>query len=150
MSRALIALIALLVVLFVLVDSSLFTVDQTEQVLITQFGQPVRVIRDPACTPRRRSSRSVITFDKRLLNIELPGEQVILGDQRRLVVDSFTLFRITDPLLYYQSVGPAEDGISGRLNSVVSAACGACWPTTSCSTCCRPSATRSWRRSATR
>ena len=48
----------------------------------------------------------MISFDKRLLNLELPGEQVILGDQRRLVVDSFTLFRITDPLLYYQSVGP--------------------------------------------
>ena len=63
----------------------------------------------------------MITFDKRLLNLELPGEQVILGDQRRLVVDSFTLFRITDPLLYYQSVGPVEDGIRGRLNSIVSA-----------------------------
>ena len=63
----------------------------------------------------------MINFDKRLLNLELPGEQVILGDQRRLVVDSFTLFRITDPLLYYQSVGPVEDGIRGRLNSIVSA-----------------------------
>jgi len=63
----------------------------------------------------------VISFDKRLLNLELPGEQVILGDQRRLVVDSFTLFRISDPLLYYQSVGTVEDGIRGRLNSIVSA-----------------------------
>ena len=51
--------------------------------------------------------QTVIGFDKRLLNLELPGEQVILGDQRRLVVDSFTLFRIIDPLLYYQSVGTA-------------------------------------------
>jgi modulator of FtsH protease HflC len=65
--------------------------------------------------------QTVIPFDKRLLNLELPGEQVILGDQRRLVVDSFTLFRITDPLLYYQSVGTVEDGIRGRLNSIVSA-----------------------------
>ncbi len=63
----------------------------------------------------------MIEFDKRLLNLELPGEQVILGDQRRLVVDSFTLYRITDPLLYYQSVGTLEDGIRGRLNSIVSA-----------------------------
>jgi len=122
MSRVLIALIALLVVLFVVVDSTLFTVDQNEQVLITQFGQPVRVIKDPGLHAKTPFVQSVITFDKRLLNIELPGDQITLGDQRRLVVDSFTLFRIVDPLLYYQSVGPTQDGIIGRLNSVVSAA----------------------------
>jgi membrane protease subunit HflC len=122
MSRPLIALIALLVVLFVLADSSLFTVNQNEQVLVTQFGQPVRVIRVPGLNTKTPFIQTVISFDKRLLNIELPGDQVTLGDQRRLVVDSFTLYRISDPLLYYQSVGPAEDGIRGRLNSVVSAA----------------------------
>jgi len=122
MSRPLIALIALLVVLFVLADSSLFTVSQNEQVLVTQFGQPVRVVRDPGLQAKTPFIQAVITFDKRLLSIELPGDQVTLGDQRRLVVDSFTLYRIIDPLLYYQSVGPLEDGIRGRLNSIVSAA----------------------------
>jgi len=122
MSRALIAVVAVLVVLFIVVDSSLFTVDQNEQVLITQFGQPVRVIKDPGLHTKTPFVQSVITFDKRLLNIELPGDQITLGDQRRLVVDSFTLFRIVDPLLYYQSVGPTQEGIIGRLNSVVSAA----------------------------
>jgi modulator of FtsH protease HflC len=121
MSRAVIVVIAALVVAFVLVDASLFTVDQTEQVLITQFGDPIRVIRDPGLHAKTPFVQTVISFDKRLLNLELPGEQVILGDQRRLVVDSFTLFRITDPLLYYQSVGTVEDGIRGRLNSIVSA-----------------------------
>jgi membrane protease subunit HflC len=121
-SRSLIALIALLVVLFVLADSSLFTVNQYEQVLLTQFGQPVRVIQDAGLHTKTPFVQTVITFDKRLLNIELPGDQITLGDQRRLVVDSFTLYRITDPLLYYQSVGPAEDGIRGRLNQVVSPA----------------------------
>ena len=121
MSRVTIAGIAFLVVLFVLVDSWLFTVDQIDQVLITQFGQPVRVIVQPGLHTKTPFIQTVITFDKRLLSLELPGEQVILGDQRRLVVDSFTVFRITDPLLYYQSVGPAEDGIRGRLNSIVSA-----------------------------
>jgi membrane protease subunit HflC len=120
MSRAMIVAIAALVVLFVLVEASLFTVDQTEQVLITQFGDPVRVIPEPGLHMKTPFVQTVITFDKRLLNLELPGEQVILGDQRRLVVDSFTLFRITDPLLYYQSVGTVEDGIRGRLNSIVS------------------------------
>jgi membrane protease subunit HflC len=122
MSRPMMALVALLVVLFVLAESSLFTVNQNEQVLVTQFGQPVRVIRDPGLQAKTPFIQTVITFDKRLLSIELPGDQITLGDQRRLVVDSFTLYRIIDPLLYYQSVGPLEDGIRGRLNSVVSAA----------------------------
>jgi modulator of FtsH protease HflC len=121
MSRTVIAVIAALVVAFVLVEASLFQVDQTEQVLITQFGDPIRVIRQPGLHAKTPFVQTVISFDKRLLNLELPGEQVILGDQRRLVVDSFTLFRISDPLLYYQSVGTVEDGIRGRLNSIVSA-----------------------------
>jgi membrane protease subunit HflC len=122
MSRGLIGLIALLVVLFVLAETALFTVSQNEQVLVTQFGQPVRVIKDPGLHAKTPFVQTVIDFDKRLLNIELPGDQITLGDQRRLVVDSFTVYRITDPLLYYQSVGTVEDGIRGRLNSVVSAA----------------------------
>jgi modulator of FtsH protease HflC len=121
MSRLAIAAIAALVVLFVLAEATLFTVDQTEQVLITQFGDPVRVIRQAGLHTKTPFVQTVIGFDKRLLNLELPGEQVILGDQRRLVVDSFTVFRIVDPLLYYQSVGPAEGAIRGRLNSIVSA-----------------------------
>ena len=44
---------------------------------------------------------------------------MILGDQRRLIVDSFTRYKINDPLKYYQTVGPTEDGIKARLNSVV-------------------------------
>jgi membrane protease subunit HflC len=121
MSRLAIGVIAVLVVLFVMAEASLFSVDQTEQVLITQFGNPVRVIPEPGLHTKTPFVQTVIQFDKRLLNLELPGEQVILGDQRRLVVDSFTLYRITDPLLYYQSVGTLEDGIRGRLNSIVSA-----------------------------
>jgi membrane protease subunit HflC len=121
MSRVGVAVLAALVVAFVLIEAALFTVDQTEQVLITQFGQPVRVIAQPGLHTKTPFVQTVLSFDKRLLNLELPGEQVILNDQRRLIVDSFTLFRIVDPLLYYQSVGPLEDGIRGRLNSIVSA-----------------------------
>ena len=120
MSRLVVAAIAVGVVLLVLVQSALFTVQQTEQVLITQFGEPVRMINTPGLKTKVPFVQTVITFDNRLLNLELPGDQVILGDQRRLVVDSFTLFRIVDPLLYYQAVGPSEEGIRGRLNSIVS------------------------------
>lgn len=108
----------ILALLFV-VSASLFTVTQTEQVLITQFGQPVRVIKEPGLNARIPFVQSVISFDRRLLDFQSPGEEVILSDQRRLIVDSFTRFRITDPLLYFQAVGAAEDAIRARLNSVV-------------------------------
>jgi modulator of FtsH protease HflC len=121
MNRLLIAGVAGILVLFV-AASSLFTVHQTQQVLITQFGQPIRVISEPGLNFRIPFIQNVIVFDRRLLDFDAPGEEVILGDQRRLVVDSFTRYRITNPLLFFQTVGASEAGIRGRLNSIVTSA----------------------------
>ncbi len=119
MNRALIAIAATFLLLFALVHLSFFTVAQTDMALITQFGDPVRVILDPGLHAKIPFVQTSIIFDRRLLDYESPPEEVILGDQRRLIVDSFTRYRITDPLRYYQAVGPTEDGIVARLNSVV-------------------------------
>lgn len=118
MNRALIALVVVAVGL-VVASASLFTVHQTQQVLITQFGQPIRVIREPGLQVKLPFIQSVIPFDRRLLDYDSPGEEVILGDQRRLIVDSFTRYRITDPLLFFQTAGASEAGIRARLNSIV-------------------------------
>jgi membrane protease subunit HflC len=120
-NRLLIAAGVLVGALFVL-SSTLFTVHQTQQVLITQFGQPIRTITTPGLHAKIPFIQTVIAFDRRLLDYEGPPEEVILGDQRRLIVDSFTRFRIDDPLLFYQTVGPFEAGVRGRLNSIVSSA----------------------------
>ncbi|MBV9736063.1 MAG: protease modulator HflC [Acidisphaera sp.] len=120
MSRLAIGAIALAFVAAVLAGSALFTVEQTEQVLITQFGQPVRVIDAPGLHAKVPLVQAAISFDRRLLDYEVPGEEVILGDQRRLIVDSFARYHITDPLRYYQAVGPTEEGIRARLNATVS------------------------------
>ncbi|MBV9538039.1 MAG: protease modulator HflC [Acidisphaera sp.] len=120
MNRSTVIGLAVLVVLALVVGSSLFTVEQTEQALITQFGQPIRSITDPGLHAKMPFMQTAILFDRRLLDYEVPPEEVILADQRRLIVDSFTRFRITDPLRYYQAVGPTEDGIRARLTSVVS------------------------------
>lgn len=122
MNRMAIALVALLVVVLIIAGSTLFTVNQTQQVLITQFGQPVRVITKPGLHAKLPLMQTAIVFDRRLLDYAVAPEEVILGDQRRVIVDSFVRFRITDPLRYYQAVGPTEDGIRARLNSVVSSA----------------------------
>ncbi len=118
MNKLAIAAGVLVAVLFV-AASSFFTVQQTQQVLITQFGQPIRVIQTPGLNVKLPFIQNVIVFDRRLLDFEAPGEEVILGDQRRLIVDSFTRYSITDPLLFFQTVGATEAGIRGRLNSIV-------------------------------
>ncbi len=119
MTRAMIILAALFGLALIVADFSFFTVAQTEIVLITQFGQPVRVIDSPGLYSKLPFVQTAIPFDRRLLDYEAPSEELILGDQRRLIVDSFTRYRIADPLKYYQSVGPTEEGIRVRLNSVV-------------------------------
>jgi modulator of FtsH protease HflC len=119
MNRILIPGIAALVILIIIASGSLFTVSQTEQVLVVQFGEVVRPIEQPGLHAKIPIIQNVIDFDRRLLAVELPGEEVILGDQRRLIVDAVTVFRISDPLRFYQAIGPVPDNIRGRLNSVV-------------------------------
>ncbi|HEY1412672.1 MAG TPA: protease modulator HflC [Rhodopila sp.] len=119
MSRITIAGIAALVVLAIIANGSLFTVSQTEQALVVQFGKVVRVIQDPGLHAKWPIAQNVITLDKRLLATDLPDEEVILGDQTRMRIDTFTVFRISDPLRFYQAIGPIPQNIRGRLDSVV-------------------------------
>ena len=113
MNRIAMASLASLVVLALLANASLFTVAQTEQVLVVQFGEVVRPIGEPGLHYKLPIVQNVITFDRRVMAVELPGEEVILGDQRRLIVDSVTVFRISDPLRFYQAIGPIPDNIRG-------------------------------------
>ncbi|TDH60917.1 protease modulator HflC [Dankookia rubra] len=119
MNRLVIAAVALGVIV-VVAASSLFAVHQTQQVLITQFGQPIRVADQPGLNWKVPFIQTGISFDRRLLDFDAQGQEVILGDQRRLVVDTFTRYRITDPLRFYQTVGATENGIRLRLGPIVS------------------------------
>jgi membrane protease subunit HflC len=116
----LIVLAAVLVVALFVASSAMFTVHQTQQVLITQFGEPKRVVQEPGLNLKIPFIQTVITFDRRLLDFDAPGQEVILGDQRRIVVDTFTRYRITNPLRFYQTVGATEIGIRLRLGPIVS------------------------------
>lgn len=120
MSRRLLTVIAVvLIAAGILADSSLFIVEQTEQALVLQFGQPIQVVREPGLYFKRPFIQNVIFYDKRVLDFEPPHEEVIASDQKRLVADSYTRYRIDDPLLFYQTVG-TEAGVRARLLSIVS------------------------------
>jgi membrane protease subunit HflC len=120
MSRQLgIVIAVVLIAIGILLDSSLFIVDQTESALVLQFGKPVRPFEQPGLQFKIPFVQNVVYFDKRLLDVEPPPEEVIASDQKRLVIDTYTRYRIVDPLLFYQTVG-SEDGVRARLTALVS------------------------------
>jgi membrane protease subunit HflC len=116
--RLLIVIAAALVVVGIVATSALFIVDQTEQALVLQFGQPRRVIREPGLWVKRPFLEDVRPYDNRLLDFEPPPEEVIVSDQKRLVVDTYTRYRITDPLLFYQTAN-SEVAVRARLSAMV-------------------------------
>ncbi len=101
---ALIILLAAVVIGY----SSLFTVKETEQVLLVRLGEPVRVVTEPGLNFKAPFIDSVISIDKRILDLENPAQEVIASDQKRLVVDAFARYRIKDPLRFYQSIGSVQ------------------------------------------
>jgi modulator of FtsH protease HflC len=116
--RLLLVIAVVLVVAGIVAMNALFIVDQTEQALVLQFGQPRRVIRDPGLWVKRPFLEDVRRYDNRLLDFEPPPEEVIVSDQKRLVVDTYTRYRITDPLLFFQTVN-SEAAVRARLSAMV-------------------------------
>jgi membrane protease subunit HflC len=102
-----VALIVLLVVVIV-GFSSLYTVRQTEQALVVRLGEPVRVVTEPGLNFKVPFIDSVISIDKRILDLENPAQEIIANDQRRLVVDAFARYRIKNALRFYQSIGSIQ------------------------------------------
>jgi len=126
------ALAVLLLIALVIAYSTFFTVYQTKQALVVRLGKPVRVITEPGLNAKIPFIDSVIYIDKRILAIESAAQEVIASSQEklnapgvaqageRLVVDAFARYRITDPLKFYQTVGP--DGANSQLSILLNSA----------------------------
>ena len=115
-----------IVVVIILALSSTFKVNEYEQVILLQFGEPRKVVngygtQEPGLYLKTPFVQNVETFEKRILDYDAPPEEMILGDQKRLVVDSFIRYRITDPLLFFQTVG-SESIARNRLGAILNAA----------------------------
>jgi modulator of FtsH protease HflC len=98
----------LLFVAIVVAYSSVFTVAQTEQVIVVRLGEPIRVVTEPGLNFKAPFVDTVISIDKRILDLENPSQEVIASDQKRLVVDAFARYRIKNALRFYQSVGQIQ------------------------------------------
>ena len=102
MKRLSIAIFSL-VILFVL--STIIVVDETEQVVILQFGKPVKIIKEPGLNFKLPAPIQVLnSFEKRLLEYDVPPEEILSRDKKSLIVDNYVRWRIVDPLLFLQTV----------------------------------------------
>ena len=102
MKRLSIAIFSL-VILFVL--STIIVVDETEQVVILQFGKPIKIIKEPGLNFKLPAPIQVLnSFEKRLLEYDVPPEEILSRDKKSLIVDNYVRWRIVDPLLFLQTV----------------------------------------------
>ncbi|HXV26292.1 MAG TPA: protease modulator HflC [Alphaproteobacteria bacterium] len=108
--------VALALILFL---SSIFTVHQSEQALVIQFGEPQRRVDEPGLHFKLPLIQEVVYFDKRVLDFDARSEEVPTLDQKQLVVDAFARFVIVDPLKFFQTVNN-EQGIQSRLATIIS------------------------------
>jgi len=98
-------LIPFVVVLAVVAYQSVFVVQEINQAIVLQFGDPKKIITKPGLNFKIPFIQNVVYLDRRVLNLDNPPEEVIAADQKRLIVDAFARFKIVDPLKFYISVG---------------------------------------------
>jgi membrane protease subunit HflC len=100
--------VVLILLAFVVAYGSLFTVHQTQQALVLRLGEPRAPVTEPGLHLKAPLIDSVITIDKRILDLEAASQELIASDQKRLVVDAFARYKIVDALKFYQTLGSIE------------------------------------------
>lgn len=128
MNKAFLAIVGLVIVVGgVIAYSTLFTVHQASQALVLQFGNPIRVEREPGLKVKMPFLQNVEYYDRRILDLDPRPQEVILQDQKRINVDSFARYRIVDPLEFRKKVSTDAEFravFGGRLNAAVRAEVG--------------------------
>lgn len=105
-------------VLAFFVAQGAFIVPQTQQVLVLQFGNPVAEHTEPGLKFKIPFIQEVRVFDNRVLDVDPPAEEVILADQKRLVVDTFARYKINKMLEFYKSLASEEQAMT-RLDNII-------------------------------
>jgi len=102
-----------------IVFSTMIVVDETEQIVILQFGKPVRTIKDPGLNFKLPAPIQISSsFENRLLEYDVPPEEILSRDKKSLIIDNYVRWRITDPLLFLQTVR-AVPTAKTRLDDIV-------------------------------
>lgn len=121
MNTKLVAILVLGALILITLSTALFTVRETEQVLVRRFGEPQRVVSDPGLHFKIPFLDNATYFDKRLLDFDGDRQEIPTIDQKQLIVDAFARYKITNPLLFFQSVN-SEAGMTARLPNIINSA----------------------------
>ncbi len=116
-----IVIILILFVLFLTFTGALFTVNERNQAIVLQFGEPRQVITEPGLRFKIPFIQDAVYLDRRMLNLDPQPEEMILSDQKRIIVDSFARYKIIDPLKFFQTVRN-EPTFSDRFGRILNAA----------------------------
>jgi membrane protease subunit HflC len=119
-SGKLLALGVIVLVGAIALTGSLFTVHQTQQAIVLQLGETKRVIEEPGLHFKLPVLQNVVYYDNRVLDLDPPGQEMPLVDQRRIIVDAFARYRIVDPLKFYQAVR-TEVNFRDRFGTILNA-----------------------------
>lgn len=121
MNKFVLGVIGVIVVLLaILASSTFFTVYQSQQALVLQFGNPKRVISEPGLYIKWPFVQEALFYERRILDLDPPVELIILSDQKRLLVDPYVRYRIINPLQFFQTV-KVESRLRDRLGAIVNA-----------------------------
>lgn len=112
-------ILAIVIILGALVlTTSAFTVDQTQQAIVIQLGRPVTDKLGPGLHFKLPLIQTVVFFDARILDFDAKPEEITTTDKKYMNVDSYTKWRITDPLTFYTKVRTIQ-GARARLDDIV-------------------------------
>ena len=118
MNKKLISMIVIIVIIVVVLSTSLFTVDETEQAIVTQLGKFIREVKQPGLHFKIPLIQKEHKFEARVLEYDAAAAKVITDDKKHLVIDNYARWKIIDPLKFYQTVGN-EFGAQSRLDDIV-------------------------------
>lgn len=118
MTPRILATLAVLAVGLFTGSDTLYVVNQSQSAVVRQFGRFVSETNDPGLHAKWPFIQEVITFDRRILALDMPSQTLLIG-QLQVVVDPFTRYQITDARAYLNSVGGREDVLKGRLEPTV-------------------------------
>tara|TARA_B100000029_G_scaffold508826_1_gene596611 strand:- start:2 stop:877 length:876 start_codon:yes stop_codon:yes gene_type:complete len=113
--------VLILFVGFLTVTGVFFVVNETKQAIVLQFGEPRQVISEPGLQFKIPFIQDAVFLESRMLNLDPQPEEMILSDQKRIIVDSFARYRIVDPLKFFQTVRN-EATFSDRFGRILNAA----------------------------
>jgi membrane protease subunit HflC len=102
----------------IILASALFKVDQRQFAIVFQFGEAMRVIKEPGLDIKIPFIQNVEYFDKRVLTVDAEAKELTASDGKRVIVDAFAKFRITDPIMFYKTVNNYQ-GVRIRLNKIL-------------------------------